>query len=121
MRLYRFLFVAVGIICVGIGMIGVVLPVLPTTPFLILASVCFVKGSDKFNIWFKKTKLYKNYAEDFVNHRAMTIKRKTQIMALSDFMLLFPLIRLDSFYMKGFIIVVALLKYWYFTFRIKTI
>lgn len=104
----------------GIGMVGVVLPVLPTTPFLLLASFCFVKGSERFDRWFRETKIYKSYAEDFINDRSMTFKRKAQLMFLSDFMLAFPLIKLDSLYMRIFIILVIISKYWYFIFRIKT-
>ena len=104
----------------GIGVIGIVIPVLPTTPFLILASVCFVKGSKKFDLWFRNTKIYKNYAEDFIDDRSMTLKRKVGLMMLSDFMLAFPLIILESIYIKGFIVLVIVFKYYYFIFRIKT-
>ena len=120
MKLLNIFFISIGILFMGIGMIGVIIPVLPTTPFLLLASVCFVKGSDKFDIWFKNTQLYKNYAEDFVRDRSMTFKRKAKIMALSDFMLAFPLIKLDNIFMRIFIISVVILKYWYFIYMIKT-
>lgn len=104
----------------GVGMIGVVLPILPTTPFLILASVFFVKGSDSFDIWFRGTKIYKNYAEDFINDRSMTLKRKITLMMISDFMLMFPLVMIDNIYARLFIITVVIFKYYYFIFRIKT-
>ena len=120
MKIYNLLFITIGVLFMGIGAIGIILPILPTTPFLILASVCFVKGSDKFDRWFKETKIYKNYAEDYVNDKSMTFKRKVKLMALSDFMLLFPLIKLDNIYIRVFIILVVMFKYWYFTFIIKT-
>ncbi len=120
MKLLNYMFIAIGILCAGIGMIGILVPVLPTTPFLILASVCFVKGSHKFDKWFKGTKLYRNYAEDFVNDRSMTLARKVKLMAISDFMLLIPFIKIDNFYLRMFIIAVVITKYWYFIFKIKT-
>jgi uncharacterized membrane protein YbaN (DUF454 family) len=120
MKLYKLLFIAIGFIFLGIGMIGVVLPILPTTPFLLLASFCFVKGSDKFDRWFKQTQIYKNYAEDYIKHRSMTFKRKAQLMIISDLMLLFPLITLDNIYLRIFIILIVIAKYWFFIFKIRT-
>ena len=120
MKLYNLLFIFLGIIFMGIGVIGIILPVLPTTPFLILASICFVKGSEKFDLWFRNTSIYKNYAEDFINDRSMTLKRKVGLMLFSDFMLVFPLVILDSIYMKILIIAVIIFKYYYFIFQIKT-
>jgi len=104
----------------SIGMVGVVVPVLPTTPFIILASVCFVKGSERFDRWFKGTKIYKDYAEDFIRDRSMTLKRKIKLMIISDLMLAFPLIILDSIYIKLFIVLVIIAKYYYFFGVIKT-
>ena len=104
----------------GIGVIGIILPVLPTTPFLILASICFVKGSEKFDLWFRNTSIYKNYAEDFINDRSMTLKRKVGLMMFSDFMLAFPLVILDRIYIRIFIVSVIIFKYYYFIFQIKT-
>lgn len=120
MKLYKLLFVILGIMSMGVGIVGIVVPVLPTTPFLILASVCFVKGSDRFDLWFRNTKIYKEYAEDFINNRSMTLKRKITLMFISDFMLAFPLIIIDNIYLRLFIISVIIFKYYYFIFRIKT-
>ncbi|KJU70597.1 YbaN family protein [Clostridium baratii] len=120
-KIKKFLYVTIGIISFGLGAIGVVLPVLPTTPFLLLSSFCFVRGSERFDKWFKGTKLYKKHLESFVNNRQMTLKQKITILLFADFMLMFPLIILDSLMVKGLIVIVMLTKYWYFVFRIKTV
>ena len=117
----KYIYITVGLISVVLGAIGVIFPILPTTPFLLLASYCFAKGSDRFNNWFINTKLYKNHLDSFVKERAMTLKEKICILAFADFMLAFPLIILDSLFMKILILVLILFKFYYFIFRIKTI
>ena len=117
----KYIYITVGLISVVLGAIGVILPILPTTPFLLLASYCFAKGSDRFNNWFINTKLYKKHLESFVKERAMTLKEKICLLAFADFMLAFPLIILDSLFMKILILVLILFKFYYFIFRIKTI
>lgn len=120
MKLMNLIFIILGFIFIGIAMVGVLVPVLPTTPFLIIASILFAKGSDKFDNWFRNTRIYRDYAEDFIQDRSMTLKRKIILMLISDFMLIFPLIIVDSIYIKIFIILVVIFKYYYFIFKIKT-
>ena len=117
----KYFYITVGLISVVLGTIGVILPILPTTPFLLLASFCFARGSDRFNNWFVSTKLYKKHLDSFVRERSMTLKDKICILAFADFMLMFPLILIDSIFMKAVIVVVILFKFYYFIFRIKSL
>ena len=117
----KYIYITVGFIAFALGGLGVILPILPTTPFLLLASYCFAKGSDRFNNCFIETKLYKNHLDSFVKERAMTLKEKICIVGFADIMLMFPLIILDSLFMKFVILTLMLIKFYYFIFKIKTI
>jgi len=119
-NLIKGIYIFLGMLALIIGAIGAALPILPTTPFLLLALYCFAKGSKRWHDWFVGTKLYKSYLEDFVQKRAMTLKQKISILLFADFMLLFPLILLSK-PVKLFIVMVILFKYYYFLFKIKTI
>jgi len=106
---------------VAIGSLGVILPVLPTTPFLLLASFFFTKGSERFNAWFMSTKLYKNYIEDFVINRSMTLKTKIKLLAFASSMLILSAFIVKIIPFRIFIAFLFISKYYYFIFRIKTI
>ena len=120
-KIKKFIYVTVGLISFVLGAIGVALPILPTTPFLLLASYCFVRVSEKFDRWLKSTKIYKKHLESFINERAMTMKQKIGILLFADIMLAFPIIILDSLHIRLFLIALAGFKYYYFMFKIKTI
>ena len=119
--LVKGLYIIFGIFALILGGIGAALPILPTTPFLLLSLYCFAKGSERWHKWFIKTKLYKKYLDDFVEKRAMTMKQKVAILLFADFMLMFPLILIDNILIKMTILLLMLTKYYYFIYRIKTI
>lgn len=69
-----------GFLCFALGMVGVVLPILPTTPFILVAAFCFARSSERLNAWFKSTKLYKQVLEGYVTKRSMTLKAKLTVL-----------------------------------------
>lgn len=120
-RIKKYIYIFIGLIAFALGAIGVVLPILPTTPFLLLASFCFVRGSERFNIWFTGTKIYKKHMESFVKERSMTLKQKVVLLAFADTMMMIPFIMVDNIYMRVSLILLILFKFYYFVFRIKTV
>lgn len=120
-KIKKAFWIALGFISLGVGAVGVVLPVLPTTPFLMLASISFAKGSDKFRDWFLSTKLYKNHLEEFDKNRSMTLKTKISILIPVAIMLLITMYFMKNTHLRIFIGFLIAFKYWYFVFKIKTI
>lgn len=117
----KYFYITLGFIALGLGLIGVILPILPTTPFLLVTSFCFAKGSKRFHTWFTNTNIYKKHLESFVEERAMTLKQKVVLLSFVNFMLAFPLILVDVLPMRITIIVLIIIKLYYFIFRVKTI
>lgn len=120
-KIIKYTYILIGLIAFLLGAAGVFLPVLPTTPFLLLASFCFAKGSKRFNDWFVNTSIYKKHLDSFVKQRAMTLKQKICILAFADFMIAFPMILLESIHIKIFLGLLVTYKFYYFIFKIKTI
>ena len=120
-RIKKIIFVIVGFISLLLGIMGTVLPILPTVPFLLLTSYCFARGSNKFEAWFKSIKIYKKYLENFILNKSMTLKQKIYISTFADIMIAFPLVILNNLYIQLFLIIVIIFKYYYFIFKIKTI
>ncbi|WP_049455767.1 YbaN family protein, partial [Streptococcus agalactiae] len=55
----KIFYISLGFISLGIGIAGIVLPVVPTTPLVLLSAFCFSRSSEKFDIWLRQTKVYK--------------------------------------------------------------
>ena len=117
----KYFYITLGFLALGIGLIGVILPILPTTPFLLVTSFCFARGSEIFHTWFTNSNIYKKHLESFVKERAMTLKQKVVLLSFVNFMLAFPLILVDVLPMRITIIVLIIIKLYYFTFKVRTI
>lgn len=77
----KIIYMVVGSISLGLGVVGTILPILPTVPFLLLAAYCFAKSSKRLHNWFVSTKLYKDNLESYVKGQGMTRATKIRIMA----------------------------------------
>lgn len=80
--LVRSLWVAAGWIFLALGTIGIFLPVLPTTPFLLLTAACFARGSKRFYAWLLSNRLFGRYIRDWREHRSLPLKTKVMILIL---------------------------------------
>lgn len=117
----RYLYFGLGIVFMALGMIGVALPILPTTPFLLVALFFFTKSSKRAKEWFEGTKLYQNHLNDFVTSRKMTLKTKVILLSFASTMLLIAFLMMSNIYGRITIVLLVIFKYYYFIFRIETI
>lgn len=91
MSLEKILFATCGWFFLVIGIIGIVVPLLPTTPFLILASLCFARSSEKFHIWLVTHKTFGPPIRDWNERKAIAVRYKilaTAMLALSSYLVL---------------------------------
>lgn len=112
--------VVLGFVFIGIGVIGIVLPVLPTTPFLLLALILFAKGSKRFHTWFMGTFLYKKYIEAYTSTKAMPMKTKIKALITVSILFAIGFVFSPVIWAKVVIIIGWLLHVYFFLFRMKT-
>ncbi|MBN1136528.1 MAG: YbaN family protein [Anaerolineae bacterium] len=80
--LTRTLLIVCGTLCVALGAVGMFLPVLPTTPFLLLAAVCYARSSQKFYHWLMTNRWCGEYIRNYREGRGIPLKQKVLIILL---------------------------------------
>ena len=113
-------FLILAFMFLALGAVGVLIPLLPTTPFLLLAAYFFAKGSARFNRWFLNTTLYQKHLDEFIRTRSMTRKKKLYIVIPVSLMLLGTAWLAPKPAAKALILCIILIIYYYFTFQIRT-
>ena len=122
MNIKKAFFVVLGCLSLGLGAVGAVLPILPTVPFLMLATFCFAKSSEKLHNWFVSTKLYKKNLESFVQGKGMTVKTKIRIMVTVTILMSIGFIMMHAVPVGRIILgFVWIFHVMYFIFGIKTL
>jgi uncharacterized protein len=81
-KLKRRLFVVAGTVALIIGVIGIVIPVLPTTPFLFLAAICYMRGSQRLYNALLCNKVVGSYMRTYLEGRGMSLKMKIWTLSL---------------------------------------
>jgi uncharacterized membrane protein YbaN (DUF454 family) len=75
-RITKTLFLVAGTICVALAAIGIVLPILPTTPFLLLAAACYFRGSEKMYHWLISNRVFGEYIRNYREGKGIPLKTK---------------------------------------------
>ena len=105
-----FLFVVAGWICVGLAVIGAVLPLLPTTPFLLLASYCCYNGSPRLHAWLHRSKSFGPTLDDWHHYRGIrkTLKYRAVAMVAAVVAVSFVLSSLHSWLRLVLVVLVGI-------------
>ncbi len=78
----RVILIAAGSLFTGLGILGIFLPVLPTTPFLLLAAACYARSSQKFYDWLLNNRYFGNYIKNYRESKSVPLKVKMLTVAL---------------------------------------
>lgn len=114
--------ILLGFICLVLGTIGVILPILPTVPFYLATVFCFAKSSERLHDWFTASKLYEKHLASFAATRAMTRKTKISIMSMASAMMLIGFLMMENAPIGRIcVVIVWIFHVYYFVCRITTI
>jgi uncharacterized membrane protein YbaN (DUF454 family) len=78
----RILLVIAGTFFVGLGIVGIFVPILPTTPFLLLAAACYARSSQKFYGWLLNNKLFGSYIRNYLERKGISLRVKVVTLTL---------------------------------------
>ena len=81
-RAIRICLIITGIFFVGVGTLGIVLPLLPTTPFLVLAAICFSRSSERFHNWLLNNKWFGAYIKNYREGKGISLRQKVVVLSL---------------------------------------
>lgn len=76
MDIRKALLIFAGTLCVGLGVLGMFLPLLPTTVFLLLAAYCYSRSSEKFHNWLVNNRLCGSYIRNYKSGRGISVRQK---------------------------------------------
>lgn len=81
-RAMRALYWSAGTLCVGLGILGLFLPVLPTTPFMLAAAACYARASRRFYLWLVHHRVFGPTVQEWRRHRSIRYRTKLWAIAL---------------------------------------
>lgn len=99
--------IIVGSISVLLGIAGIFLPLVPTTPFLLLASACYLRGSKRLHAWLMRNRYLGHYLEGFQQGRGIPLRAKIITIALLWGSILFSVYKVDVIAVKSIMILIG--------------
>lgn len=106
-KLVRILLVCAGFLSLGIGILGIFLPLLPTTPLVLLSAACFLRSSDTLYQWITKNKTLGTYIHNYLCSGTVPAKSKPVSIILVWVIILISVYFTEKTWMRILLIVVA--------------
>ena len=105
----RVIWLIFGFITLILAILGVILPLLPTVPFLLLAAACYLKSSEKFYNWLLNHKLLGKFITNYLKYKAISIRSKVVSIILLWLTIGYSILFVIShFYIKIILLIVAI-------------
>ncbi len=90
-KIKRIIFIVFGTLFLIIGTIGVFIPVLPTTPFLLLAAACYLRGSKRLHRWMINNRVFGEFIRNYMEGRGISLRQKIFTITFLWLMIIFSI------------------------------
>ena len=122
MVLKKIFYVTLGLLSLALGILGALLPILPTVPFVLLAAFCFARGSQRLDAWLRTTRIYREATLLMRNgRRGMTNAQKLRIMLPVTTLMGISFLLTDHLHARIAIGLMWTLHVIFFVFRVPTV
>ena len=122
MKVKKIIYVVLGCICLALGTVGVVVPILPTVPFYMATLFFFSRSSQRLNDWFVGTELYKKHLKSFKEGKGMLMKTKVSILTTVTLLMGFGFFMMKSVPVaRAILAAVWIVHVLYFVFGVRTL
>ena len=119
-RAKRAVLIAAGSASLALAVLGLFLPLLPTTPFLLLASACYVRSSERLHGWLMGNRVLGRYIRNFQERRGIPLRAKVATVVVLWLPLLYSIYRLELFWLEAVLGLMGL-TWSVLIFRMKTL
>ena len=117
----KILYILIGSILLTLGVLGTILPILPTFPFLLGSAYFYARSSRRLHTWLINTKMYKEMVIPLVDEKQMTFKNKMRIMSIVTLLMTIGFICMGHVPLGRFVLCfVWIFHMYYFLIKIKT-
>ena len=108
MKIKHLLFIILGTLFLVIGCIGLILPILPTTPFLILAAACYGRGSDRIYGWMMRNRLFGEFIKNYLEGKGIKSRQKIITLVFLWVMIIFTTAYIiENMIIRIFLLIIA--------------
>jgi uncharacterized membrane protein YbaN (DUF454 family) len=108
-RIKRALYFIAGSLCLTLGIIGIVIPILPTTPFLLLAAACYASSSEKAYNWMLNNKVFGRYIRDYREGKGLPVKIRIFIITFLWITIIISIIFIKILWVQVLLLIIAIL------------
>jgi uncharacterized membrane protein YbaN (DUF454 family) len=102
-----YFFLLSGTLSLSVGIIGVFVPVLPTTPFLLLSSYCYCKSSKRLHYWITHHPVFGTYIQNYIENKGIRKKDRTIALVFLWAMLILSMVLSQIIHLRYFLMLVG--------------